>query len=263
MIYTMKKIFIILMLFSVIISNAEELKVLYINHGKFWVDGKALYQGSQFSSNAKIRWEDEKQIVKVVNIKSHKVSVISAKTLIMGKMTTLSELLIQKQRLSSRDGILINIQSLIDHFNKPIALMNSICVETGVLLDENHFFFLQYEYGGETINKKLPINDHCFCINNDIYTIDGVPFSPVSLTSKLCYYEVNEKRVTTISDSLSILIEPRKDCTSFLNQYSQDKLSVEELQEMAEDYCRLLYPYCLFEHADMTSFCLNLQSDWK
>jgi len=235
----MKKILIIVMVFIVLTSGANNLKVFYINQGEIWADGVSLKLNSLISSGARIRWEDDRQLFKVIDIETHKVTVVPAKTLITGKMTTISELLVQKQKLSSRNGIFMNIQDLKTFFNQSIALMNSICIETGVLLDDTHFFFLQFEHNGEIINKILPFKDNKFFLNDDIYKIDGVPFNPVNITSKLCYYEVDEKRVTTIADSLTIQIEPRKACALFLQQYMKEKLTNEELIEMAGDYFRI------------------------
>lgn len=249
------------MLLSVITTGAENLKVMYINHGKVWADGKLLKLGDIISSESKIQWGDNNQVIKVVDIDSHKVSVIPAKTLITGKMTSLAELLTQKQRLSSRDGILMNIQSMIDYFNQPIALMNSLCLEIGILIDDTHFFFIQYNHEGEVINKRLPVEGHRLCLNDEIFKIDGVPFPPVSLTTKLCYYEVEEQRITTIADQLTIKIEPRIICTEFLQPYLHEDYSRDELVEMLKDYCHIQFPNCLFDSTDLENFCIHLQEN--
>lgn len=257
----MKKVLTIVMVFIVLTAGANNLKVFYINQGKIWADGVSLKLNSLISSEARIRWEDDRQLFKVIDIETHKVTVVPAKTLITGKMTTISELLFQKQKLSSRNGIFMNIQDLKTFFNQSIALMNSICIETGVLLDDTHFFFLQFEHNGEIINKKLPFKDHFFYLNDDIYNIDGIPFPPVNISSKLLYYEVDEMRVTTIADSMSILVEPREACTVFLQQYMKENLTSEELIEIAEDYCRILFPDCVFEQDDFVMFCSLIQKD--
>lgn len=254
----MRNVLLVLLVIAVISSSAENLKVLAINHGKVWADGKLLQQNSIFKSDAKIRWEDNLQVVKVIGLESHKISVIPAKTLITGKMTTMSELIFQKQRLASRNGIFLNMQDIQAYFSSPIALMNSIAIETDILQDETHFFFLQYEYNGEIINKKLPTKEHCFFLNDEIYKIDDIPFSPITMVTKLCYYEVEEMRVTTVVDNLTIQVEPRKACTTFLQPYLNDNLSNDELAEITEDYCQILFPNCFIEYSDLVLFCKQL-----
>jgi len=254
----MKIVFAFILALSVLSSSAENLKVIYINHGKVWANGKQIRQNSIIDSEAEIRWEDNQQVVKVIGMASHKMSVIPAKILITGKMTTMSELIVQKQRLSSRKGIFLNMHDIKTYFSRPIALLNSICIETALLQDETHFFFLQYEYNGEIINKKLPCKDKCFYLNDEIYKIDNIPFTPITLSTKLCYYEVEEKRVSTVVDNMIIKVEPRESCTSFLKPIMNEDYTFEELIEMTEDYCKVLFPDCIIENGDLVSFCSQL-----
>jgi hypothetical protein len=238
-----------------VVSRGEKIKVMYINHGRVWADKEILHEGTVFSSDAKISWEDDKQVIKIIGFESHNVSIVPVQTLITGKMTTISELLIQKQRLSSRGGVFTNLQSLSAFLYKSIALMNTIWFETGFSLDDNHFFFLQYDRGNETINKRLPFNDHCFCLNDEIYIIDGVSYTPITLAVRLCYYEVEEMRATTITDYLTIKIEPRNICLKFLRPYLSEEYTRDELMEMLEDYCKIQFPDCYFDRDDLLLFC--------
>lgn len=259
----MKYLLSALFLSVVSLISAENLKVLDINHGTVRVNGKQLQKGSQFNSKAKIVWSDNKQIIKVINIESHKINIYAAQIFKVAQMSSIDELLFQKQRLSSRDGILMNVHDFANFFNCDIALMQSFSMETGYTFDDSHFLFLQYDYLGEKINKRLQCEMHTVLFNDSIFYVDGKPIEKTVLTTKLFYYDVINEQITLLADNFTIHITPRWTCQSFLDTILDNNLSIAELSELAYDYCRITFPDIKFLPVDMTAYLQNCASTQK
>jgi len=62
-------------------------------------------------------------------------------------------------------------------------------------------------------------------------------------------------RATTITDYLTIKIEPRNICLKFLRPYLSEEYTRDELMEMLEDYCKIQFPDCYFDRDDLLLFC--------
>lgn len=255
----MKYFLTFLLAFLIHCASAENMKVLTINFGIIRVNGKTLQKGSVFNSKDRIVWSDDKQCMKVVGIDSRKINVFSAQVFKVGKMTTIDELLFQKQHLSSRDGILMTPQDYQRFFNRDIALMYGFSIETGYSFDDNHFLFLQYEYEGEIINKRLPSRGHCVNFTDEIFSIDGRPFTPKILTTRLYYYDMSTKEVTLLADKFVIHIAPRQDCAAFLRTYVSEALTDKELTELLSDYCYVSYPFVTFLPEDLALFSRSVR----
>ena len=246
----------LILLFALIVCSvsAEDMKVLTSNFGISRVNGKTRQKGSVFNSKDRIGWSDDKQCLKVVGIESHTVNVFAAQVFKVGKITTIDELLFQKQRLSSRDGILMTLQDYQRFFNRDVALMSGFSIETGYSFDDNHFLFLQYEYEGETINKRLPCTGHSVSFTDEIFSIDGQPFTPTMLTARLYYYDTSTMEVLLLADRFIIHVAPRQDCAGFLRSYVSDALTDEELTKLLTDYCCVSYPSVTFLPEDLALF---------
>lgn len=243
----------------VTLTSAENLKIVDINHGFVHVNGKKLQKGNIFDSKDKIIWSDVNQIMKVVNMKTHKINIYAAQIFKVGKIATIDDLLFQKQSLSSRDGVLITAQDFAHFFNRDIALMNSFSVETGYTFDDNHFLFLQYDYRGETINKRLICTMHSVQFCDSIFRIDGQPIEPVKLKARLYHYDTTSGQVTLLADKFVIHVTPRETCMSFWNSCHADSLTLDEKIELAADYCQTRHPDVTFFRSDITAFLLQKQ----
>ncbi len=255
----MKYFLTLLLAFIVHFVSAEDLKVLNINFGIIRVNGKTLQKGSVFNSKDRIVWSSDKQCMKVVGMDSHTVNVFAAQVFKVGKMTTIDELLFQKQRLSSRAGILMTPQDYQRFFNRGIALMHGFSIETGYSFDDSHFLFLQYEYESETINKRLPCIGHSVSFTDDIFSIDGRSFPPTMLTTRLYYYDMSTKEVILLADKFVIHVAPRQDCAIFLRSYVSDALTEAELTGLLTDYCCVCYPSVTFLPDDLALFLRSVR----
>lgn len=250
----MRYILLTILMFVTATVSADNLKVLDVNHGIVKVNGQKLKKGTVFDSKDKIVWSDDKQIIKVVGMDSHKISIYAAQTFKVGHIVTIDELLFQKQRLSSRDGILMNIYDFYSFFNRDIALLDAFSTETGYAFDKKHFLFLQYNYRNDTINKRLPCAGHTVEFNDSIFYVDKTQIDDSMIETNLYYYNMEENQTTLLADKLTIHITPRRHVIQFLESYSNEDFSLEELSELTTDYCRIKFPSLTFIASDIKSF---------
>lgn len=247
-------VFALSLLFSCCMK-AEQLKVLFINQGNITVSGKKIQVGNTFDSSKTIVWENGNQVIKVIGLQTHKVSVISAKIMKLGNSKNVADLLIQKQKLASRDGIILNMQDISNYFSRPFILLKCLTFETGLHFDEDHFFFIRYFHDGEIVNKRLAFNDNSFIIDHDIFYIDGVYYPKLDLRVGLYYYDRSTMETTLLTDQLVINTEPIKECMVLLDSYSENNLPDVVLQEILTDYCHIRYPHLEIVSSDILCFC--------
>lgn len=255
----MKNLLLMLMMTFVNVVSAENLKIIEINHGTIKVNGRNLKKSSVFDSKSKIVWSDNKQIIKVIGMDSHKICIYAAQTFMVGHIISIEDLLFQKQRLSSRNGILVNIYDYYSFFNRNIALLSSFTVETGYTYDDKHFLFLSYKCGNEEINKRLNCHVHTVLFNDSIFYIDNKRYDFPKLTACLYYYNVEDAQTTLLADNLTLHISPRQGIVHFLESISGEDLSFEDLYELTKDFCLIKYPDIFFLSSDIKSFL----QEWK
>lgn len=246
-------IYIVLLSFATTLA-AENMKVIGINHGTIMVNGKKIEVSSVFDSSSRIVWSDDKQILKVIGMESHKIKIYAAQTFKIGQVISIDELLIQKQRLSSRDGILRNAYDFQRLFDRDIALLNVFPIETGYTFDDNHFLFLRYEYNNETINKRLFCSNHTTIFNDSIFYVDGKLIEQQKIVADLYYYNANDELSVLLASNIIIDSSPRQHVIHFLEPYINEDLSLEELSELVSDFCQIRIPGMKFISFDIISF---------
>lgn len=145
--------------------------------------------------------------------------------------------------ISSRAGALINLIDLQNHFSGKYLVIGEMQLELGkeaFPLDENNFFYLSYEYNGETIRKKLKSEDNHLVLNKEeIYKVDGkaIPYEEKDMT--LYYRSNNESKkinnftpvfpdLSDLKDEIAIILSEFegkddetkiKEVTSYLNEF--------------------------------------------
>lgn len=137
---------------------------------------------------------------------SDAVAVVSPKSgrfiLKPGKPTKTNELMSyvkdalsqSSARLSTRSGGFNNVLDLRVFFTQPILVLPELQYKVNGLsfpITEKSFFFIQYQYKGEAINKQLRINEDSLLVINrtDLFKIDGKPVSESETTAhQLNYY---------------------------------------------------------------------------
>ena len=231
------------------------LQVVSVNHGKVYIGKRALKKGDKFDSKSTLRWEDDDQIMRVINLETRRVENIAVQTLVAAKTNT-AHVIINREILAARFGIPLTAQDMERYFNRQLILLSGICVETGFTLDDDHCFFLQYVHDGDTINKRLPATDeHTFCIDDRIFVVDGQPLPPATLHARLYYFDRQAAQTTLMADSLVLNVEPRQACRRLLQTCRESRFDAQETETIITDYCRVIFPLAATIDDDISRFC--------
>lgn len=191
--------------FAINIAAQDRYKILFLNISPVEIGGKKCQVSDTFNSDEVIEWTDERQVMKVLSLKSQKQSVIAAREFAQGRYKTLSSYFQQPKRLSTRDGAVMPVPQLMNYLADTFYLIDSIEVKTSLKTDDNHFFYAAYQYNGEIINKKLPTAGNGFVIDYSIYTIDGQSICPFETMLSLYYMDAEKGERLLLSDKFLLV----------------------------------------------------------
>lgn len=180
---------------------ADSYKVIKVN-GKIYYkkSGDNLKQGDVFASSTKLDFESQQSRAAVISSLKGRF-VLSANA-----NSSKSNLLPAMNNMSSRAGALLNMIDLKNHFNGDYLVIGKMELSIGkeaFPLDNDNFFYVQYQYDGETIPKKLPKNaeeNKVIFDAEEIFKIDGKPVEVDPETMTLYYRKVDEKKSVKIND---------------------------------------------------------------
>ncbi|MBQ3522787.1 MAG: hypothetical protein IJA38_08135 [Bacteroidales bacterium] len=99
-----------IILFSVVLSffpqtlSADTYRILFLNTESIKINGNNLTVGCTFNSNDNITWDNESQAVKVMNLSSNKIMVLTSKDFTNKNSHSIDSYLIYTEHLSTRDA---------------------------------------------------------------------------------------------------------------------------------------------------------------
>lgn len=154
--------------------------------------GKDMHQGDVFASNASLKFKTSESRAAVISkLKGRKI--LTAKSSKGNKATLLPAM----NGLSTRSGGIVNLLDLKNHFNGSYLVIDEAKVKIGgkdFTQGKGNFFFLRYDYNGETINKKLSSSEDSLILNPDeIFKIDGKSIDGSKINAVKLYYRNGSK----------------------------------------------------------------------
>lgn len=222
--------FLVLLLWGIALprlSGQETYKILLINTPSINIDGKRHVVGDCFGENASIEWSSDKQAMKLLHTGTGKQSVVVAKKYkethskslasyfvqskrlsssnITTKMGDIASLLIQNKKLSTREGKILNVAELRQALTDTFYLMDSIHIETPLVTDSLHFFFVAYSYQGERINKRILCEEGTFTLTPEIFSIDGNPVTPFETDLQVYYWNRQKEECLLLTEGMHIV----------------------------------------------------------
>ena len=136
--------FLFLLLFSFSFLYADDYKILFVNSKNIKIGDKTAVTGLTFKDTDKIKWNNDKQHMRVRNLTTHKTYLISKSQFEEGKPSTIHHLFVTK-RLSTRDW-----GNTAEIISSPILMLDTLLVPTGkdpgretidfVIIDSNNKF---------------------------------------------------------------------------------------------------------------------------
>lgn len=219
---------------------ADTYKVIKVNGQILYVKtGSSMKMGDVFAPTTSLKFKtNESRAAIISKIKGRFI-------LTSGSSGDKSNLLPAMNNISSRAGALLNVIDLRNHFQGKYVVLNKMKLKIGedaFPMDENHFFYLQFEYNGETIRKKLPVEEGKMVLSKkEIYKVDDQPITG-EISEMTLYYRDSEKKtstkismfnpvfpdMSTLKDELNIIIseysdkekdKKKSEITSYINEF--------------------------------------------
>lgn len=110
-------------------------------------------------------------------------------------------------------------------------------------IDENHFFYVSYEFNNETINKKITNrNDTLIFEKSDFYAVDEFPIDPRKTSNLVIYYYDVSKKVSSKITSIDFAIVGQDELIEIIN--SLDELNESEVIVALQEIVSSMYGKC-------------------
>jgi len=237
----MKSVIAGLFLFSFFVNlySQTDYKVIKVN-GSITLKSKGtqLQTGTVFS-------EQEELLFRTVDATAAVINSVKGRMILTGKKSDLStasaNYLPAMYNISSR-GVsnLTTLSDLRNHFTRKIVLLdrNLILINRqNFITDKENFFYIQYVFNSEEINKKLACSgDSLVFDRNSFFTIDGKPVSVPPTSNVTLFYKKGEDisiinsfelilpDINQLKKELAIIIDElkgrsKKDIANEINSY--------------------------------------------
>ena len=171
--------------------SQENFKVIKVN-GVIMLKsrGTSLETGTVFSERDDLLFRTDDATAAVINSRRGRLILTSQNH---DLSSARSNFLPDMYNIASRGGKLKNIIDLRNHFSDRYVVLERqsiILDQANFPMNDDNFFFLRYEYKGESINKKLKYYGDTLIIDKaDLYTVDGNPIPSPDNTAITLYYK--------------------------------------------------------------------------
>lgn len=188
----------VLMSFASTMLAVDEYKVIKVN-GKilYKTNGKSMATGDVFKSNTTLDFKTTTSRAAVVSKEKGRFVLTPQ----VGKSK--SNLVPAVNNMSSRSGAILNTLDLQNHFNGRYVVIGKAAIEVGEKaypLNDEHFFYIQYNFKDEVIRKKLKSSNNAFSLSADeIFNIDGKAIKMFEAEMSLYYRDEADKKSIKIS----------------------------------------------------------------
>lgn len=235
----MRKIYFLLSIFLVgFISNSfttkktlvpddEKYKVIKVNgHIKNKKSGKDLSQGDEFLSTTPLDFKSPEARAAVISPTKGRFVLTANTTASNG-----SNLVPAMNSVATRSGALLNLIDLQNAFIDNYVIIDEVRLKIGkdaYPMDDNRFFYIEYEWNGEAIPKMVSFsNDTLIIKRDDLFTIDGKSVdNPFSINLNL-YYRIDDKnenhKISTFKAVFPNENELKEEVTIILSELEKKK----------------------------------------
>lgn len=183
------------------LPDDDKYKVIKVN-GQIQIKktGKNLSQGDEFASNTALDFKTTESRAAVISSSKGRFILTADNNNSKG-----SNLVPAMNSVATRSGAIINIIDLKNVFFDNYVIIEEVRMKIGkdafpMIMDEK-FFYVDYEYNGEVISKRLKFsNDTLIMSKSDIFKIDGKAIeNPYSIEIKLYYRNELKEESTPIN----------------------------------------------------------------
>jgi hypothetical protein len=229
------------------LSAQDSLKIMFLHPEPIVIVGKEFRKGDYFPVSNADNLTD-RQVIRVFDAVS-------------GKTRTFSKALMEKSGSKSIGAYLTNSKRLSTRnpFNRTFGLFERLALNGSLPIDSARYYYVRYEFRGETINKRLPADStNIIIIDRSIFTIDGKPQKPFDAKLKLFYRDDNTKKNLLLSDKLALNMTQTDACREFISAYIHSGLDRESICELIVEYLDISCPDIEFLESDIELFVNGL-----
>lgn len=192
----------VLVVISVLFLSADaavdEYKVIKVMGDIIYKNsGKHMETGDVFKASIPLKFKTEKSRAAVIS--KNKGRFVLAPP---SKSQT-TNLVPAVNTISSRSGAIVNAMDMRKHFEGEYLIIDRVAIPISPKTfpqDDQHFFFMSYEYNGEKIMKKLEGEGEKLIINRgELFTIDGTEIDPFNTEMNLYYRDAKAKENTQVA----------------------------------------------------------------
>lgn len=151
---------------------ADTYKILYINTPSVTIENRQMHLGDIFDEGAQIKWDSDKQALKVLNVQSNKVLLFAAKQFTQSK--SIKDFYLKQNHLSTRGGEMMNEEELRECMSGHFFMLDNIEFSTVLAVDENAYFSIVIDGKESTlpeIEGDIVIYRELFDAYNDIVKV--------------------------------------------------------------------------------------------
>ena len=247
---TMSKLSVLLIAVS-ISASAQSYTVIH-SIGKILdtKSGKYLVKGSRINESASLMFETKGARAAVLSttrgrfVIQEKSSAASESDVVYALSSVISPV---RGRLSTRAGGINNKLDFEKYFGEgPIAILGDLfsvqVSSTAYPMNEQKFFYAQYQYEGEAINKKLSNEgDKLIVSATEFYAIDGKAIDPKEVNDIKLYYYNAESQESAMITAMNFSIVSREDLTSIASQMDGDTEAIVDVISSLYGKCSQAY----------------------
>lgn len=207
-----KTMILLLALMTATTITAARYKILYLNFPKILINGKSAKVGDIFNEKATIRWTEERQAMKVIDLDSHRRYLMTAKPAEKKELTAYDILTRNKHLSTHENGV--ESGSAFDRLEASIEeeydLLDQIEIKlpTGIVLDNKHYLQVSYEYGDTRLAKKLQVLKNQIIIDKTLFVVDGKRLDPRDVEITIDYIDDQTGEVIFIKDHIQLSVYP-------------------------------------------------------
>lgn len=193
--------------------SADNYKVLFVNDASLtYNNGKKVKVGDTFTDVGTIKWQKDKQAVKVFNLTTKK------QMLMLGKQYMRKagmDALISSNRLSTNDFMDTSdapktiYEKLGGVFDSQYDLLDPIELPAEVELNDKCYFQATYKYGDTMLTKKLKSkNGNTVILDKSIFEVDGKKLGPRDVVLSIEYVNNDSGLPIFVKDGIEVTYIP-------------------------------------------------------
>lgn len=186
---------------------------------------KNLFTGDKILSNEKLTFEQSTSKAALISKEKGRFMLNSSPSGIVRE-----GLLPAMNNVSSRAGAMLNALDLEKHFSDRYLVLSGYCLEISPAafpMDDTHFFFLRFDYEGESVSKKLRFDGNKLILEaGEILKIDGKTINLKPGTKmELVYRNTADKTSQTVSVFEPVFTDEKAlkdECKLIIKELSQE-----------------------------------------